>query len=201
MKNKFDYRRKNVDRGPKKNHQITAQTVLLIDDIEGNLGEVPIQVAMAKAHDADKDLVEVSSQADPPVVKIIDYSKYLYEQRKKQKQNSKAGKVKDMKEFRFTPVIEQNDIDFKVKRAFLYLDKGHAVRITMYKKGRQTKEQSDSKFTEILTKFEGYSTIEPGPKREGRRTYITFKSDGTTKKQENSSKKDEKIKPKGKEKG
>ena len=93
------------------------------------------------------------------------------------------------------------DINFKVKRAYHYLDKGHNVRITMYRKGRQTVEMADSKFAEILTKFDGYSSIEPEPKREGRRTFITFKSDGKAKKQENSSKETEKDEEKGKQEG
>lgn len=191
---------KKKDDEPRKNHQIRAKEVLLIDEKGESLGVVSIEVAQAKANDAEMDLVEVGSKATPPVCRIIDYSKYIYEQKKKQKQNKKAGKVKVMKEFKFSPVIEENDTNHRVKRAKEYLDKGHNVRLTMYRRGRQSQDQAVSTFEEILTKFEGYSTIEPEPKKEGRKIFMTFKSDsnGKSKKtkqnKENSTKEAEKDK-------
>lgn len=168
--------------GPRKNHQIRAKEVRLVVEGEGNIGVVTLEEALAKAKELDKDLVEVSANTNPPVVKVIDYSKYLYELRKKKKQSSKTGKVKEMKEYRFTPVIADNDIAFRVRRAKHYLKKGHNVRITMFRKGRLSREQALSKFKEILTNFEGYSSIEPDYKTENRKTYITFKADGKTEK-------------------
>ncbi|MCA9376857.1 translation initiation factor IF-3 [Candidatus Nomurabacteria bacterium] len=185
------------DVGPRRNHQIRVPEVLLIDDEKGNLGIVSIQEALRLAEIAGKDLVEVSPQANPPVVKIIDYSKYVYEQKKKQKKSKVLGKVKEMKEFRFTPVIAENDIAFRVRRAKDFLDKGHNVRLTMFRKGRFTREQAEAKFREILTMFDGYSSIEPDKKMEGRKIYITLKSDGTTEKQKNSPKTDKEDQPKG----
>ncbi len=177
------YSERKQDPGPRRNHQIKAPTLRLIDEDEGNIGIVTLQEALQKAHDADKDLIEVSPQADPPVAKIMDFSKYLYEVNKKRKDNIKKSKVKEMKEFRFSPVIAENDSSFRIRRAKEFLDKGHNVRITMYRKGRISEEQAQAKFKEILTNFEGYSTIEPGFKREDRRIYITFKkTDGKTEK-------------------
>jgi translation initiation factor IF-3 len=102
----------------------------------------------------------------------MDYSKYMYRQKKKQRKNRQ--KSKEMKEFKFSPVIDIGDINTRVRRAIEYLEKGHPVRITMYRKGRQSKEQAEEVFTEILTNFNEYSTIEPKPKTEGRNMYITY---------------------------
>jgi translation initiation factor IF-3 len=118
------------------------------------------------------DLVEISPNAKPPVCKIMDYSKYMYRQEKKRRKNRQ--KSKDMKEFKFSPVIDIGDINTRVRRATEYLEKGHPVRITMYRRGRQSREQAEKVFEEILTNFEEYSTIEPKPKKEGRNMYITF---------------------------
>lgn len=165
----------------KKNYEIRAQEVSLIDSTGENLGTVSIQVAMAKAKEVEMDLVEVNPKSTPPVCKIMNYSKFLYEQRKKMRKGRKLSKVKEMKEFRFTPLIAQNDASFKTRRAIEYLEKGHNVKLTMERRGRQPEEQAVSTFTEILTKFGQYSSIEPEPKREGRRIFITFKGNGSSK--------------------
>jgi len=143
---------------------------------------------MSKAKEKELDLIEVSPNADPPVVKIMDYAKYVYEQKKKQKTGAKSGKTKRMKMFRFKPYIAEHDINIRVRRAKDYIDKGHNVRLEMMRKGRQPKEQALEKFNEILTLFEGYSTIEPGPKHEGRKIFITIKADGQGKSKKQSEK-------------
>ncbi|GAB4157760.1 MAG: translation initiation factor IF-3 [Candidatus Dojkabacteria bacterium] len=179
------------DDEPRRNHQIRATEVLLIDENGENVGVVSIQVALTRAHETGLDLIEVSANAQPPVCKIINYSKYIYTQNKKRREGKVKGKMKELKEFWFTPVIEQNDIDFKVKRAKEFLKKGHNVRITMRRKGRQTEEIANAKFDEILTLFEGYSTIEPEKKKEGRQIFITLKPDGKTKNKQDSDQKDQ----------
>jgi translation initiation factor IF-3 len=191
---------KKKDDEPRKNGEIRAKEVLLIDENGESLGVTSIEIAMSKAKEAQMDLVEVGSKATPPVCRIIDYSKYVYEQRKKQKQNKKAGKVKPMKEFKFSPVIEENDTNHRVKRAKEYLDKGHNVRLTMYRKGRQSQEQANSTFEEILTKFEGYSSIEPEPKKEGRKIFMTFKSDSNGKSKKTKQNKEDSTKEAKKDK-
>lgn len=181
---KYNYKKRDL--GPKKNGFIKATEVNLIHNGE-NLGNIPIEKALQLAREADLDLVEVGAMAKPPVCKIMDYSKYLYEQKKKQK--TSKGKAKAMKEFKFSPVIDIHDRTVREKRAKEYLDKGHMVRLTMQRKGRQTREQAIETFKEILTLFEDYSTIEPVEKHEGRKIFITIKPDGKTKNKQNSSKK------------
>lgn len=170
--------RKN--KGPRVNEQIRVDKVQLISNTGENLGVKNRDEALRLAKEAELDLVELSANVKPPVCKIMDYSKYLYQQNKKNRGNKK-GKAKEQKEFRFSPVIEQGDIDHRVKRAKEYLDKGHPVKLVMQKRGRQPMEQAKSVFTEILTNFADYSSIEAEPKYRGNRISITYKGNGKTK--------------------
>ncbi|WKZ31237.1 MAG: translation initiation factor IF-3 [Candidatus Dojkabacteria bacterium] len=172
------YQDRSRDFGPRRNHMIRVPEVMLIDENNENVGVVAVQIAQTKARDAGLDLVEVAPNAKPPVCRIMDYSKFLYEQKKKQREGKQKTKNKPLKQFKFSPVIDQNDIEYKSKRAKEYLSKGHQVRLTMERRGRQTHEQAKETFLEILTKFEGYSTIEPVPKTEGKKIFITYKPDG-----------------------
>lgn len=180
---------KKRDFGPRKNEWIRVPQVQVITDQGDNLGVMNTQEALNKAKEEGLDLVEVGSNAFPPVCKIMDYSKFIYQQNKKQRLNKKNSKQKELKEFRFSPVIDVGDRDTRIRRAKDFLDKGHPVRITMFRKGRQSEELATSVFNEILTNFVEYSSIEPEPKREGRNMYITFnKKNGKTKDEQNNSK-------------
>jgi translation initiation factor IF-3 len=161
------------DRGPRRNEWIRVPEVLLINEKGEQLGVTKTTDAQKKAKEAGLDLVEVGANAKPPVCKIMDYSKYLYQQSKKQRKSKSSQKR--MKEFKFSPTIEDHDINTRVKRSKEYLSKGHMVRLSMWRKGRQTKESAMEKFDEILTQFEDYSTIEPAKKSEGRKIFITYK--------------------------
>lgn len=173
---------KKKDYGPRKNEWIKVPKVQVVTDDGENLGEMETSKALEIAKESGLDLVEVGSSANPPVCKIMDYSKYIYQQKKKIRQNKKGSKQKEMKEFRFTPVIDIGDINTRVRRAHEYLEKGHPVRITMFRKGRQSPEQAKEVFNEILTNFTEYSSIEPEPKREGKYMFITYiKKNGKTK--------------------
>lgn len=165
---------KKKDTGPRKNEQIRVSEVMVVDTEGDNSGIMKTEDALLKAKEEGLDLVEVGPKANPPVCKIMDYSKYIYKLNKKQRKNNKNSKQKDMKEFKFSPVIDVGDINTRVRRATEYLEKGHPVRISMYRRGRQSQEQAEKTFTEILTNFSEYSSIEPSPKKEGRNMYITF---------------------------
>ena len=167
--------------GPRRNERILAPEVRVVSDDGENLEVLKTADALQRAREQDLDLVEVGPNSKPPVCKIMDYSKYIYREKKKLKKNRSKSKQKDMKEFKFSPVIDIGDINTRVRRATEYLEKGHAVRITMYRKGRQAPEQAEKTFDEILTNFSEYSRIEPKPKKEGRNMYITFiKKNGQT---------------------
>lgn len=168
------------NKGPRVNEQIRVEQIQLIDAKGENVGPTKTIEALRMAKEAELDLVELAPTAKPPVCKIMDYSKYIYNQSKKNRGNKK-GKTKEQKEFRFSPVIDQGDVQHRVKRAKEYLDKGHPVKLVMQKRGRQPMEQAKAVFSEILTNFSDYSSIEAEPKYEGNRISITYKSNGKTK--------------------
>jgi len=192
----FNNQRSNKDIGVRINDWIRVPKVLLIDEKGENLGEVDTIKAREMARAVELDLVEVGATSKPPVCRIMNYSKYIYEQKKKLRKN-KTGKAKDLKEFRFSPVIDVGDMNTRVRRAKEFLEKGHPVKITTIKRGRQQFSQMKEVFDEILTNFTEYCSIEPEPKSEFNSISITFKKDGKTKNKQNSDKESKAIQPKG----
>ncbi len=183
----------------RKNLYIRAPEVLLITEKGENIGVKKTSEALRMANEKNLDLVEINPNSNPPVCKIIDYAKYIYDKKKKIK-NNKATKTKDIKEFRFSPVIQEHDISVRVKRAKKYLEKGHNIKLTIFRKGRQTREQAKEVMSQLLTIFANYSTIEPEPKEEGRKLHITLKSNGKTKNKKNSNQEDKENKSEGEQK-
>ncbi len=164
--------RKNI---PRKNQYINAHEVQLITNEGENLGIKKREEALSMAEQEELDLIEINPNAKPPICKIMDYSKYMYDKKKKQKKGK--GKARDQKELRFSPVIEQHDIDVRVSRAEKFLSKGHNVKLTIFRKGRQTYEQAREVMDKLLDIFKEYNTIEDSPKQEGRKLYITLKAE------------------------
>lgn len=163
--------------GPNKNYFIRAPKILLIDADGENKGIIDTQIALRMAQDAGLDLVEISPNAEPPVCRIVDFSKYIYEQKKKKKEAAKKQVNKEMKEFKFSPVIDQHDIDFKVARAKEFLAKGHNIRITIEKsRNRQTYDQLKVMLVKVREYFAEYAALEDNPKFEGKRMFITLKT-------------------------
>jgi translation initiation factor IF-3 len=180
---------------PRKNHYINANEIQLITHQGENLGVKTKQEGLKMAQEEDLDLIEINPNAKPPICKIMDYSKYLYDKKKKQK----TSKAREMKELRFSPVIEEHDITVRVERAQKFLKKGHNVKLTIFRKGRQTLEQAKEIMAKLLTIFADYSSIEGEPRQEGRKLYITIKADGKTKDKKDSNKKDKGNKSEGQE--
>ena len=192
----FNNQKGKKDLGTRVNEQIRVPKVLLIDSSGKNIGETDTYVALQMARDAELDLVEVGANSNPPVCRIMDYSKYIYEQKKKQRKN-KAGKAKELKEFRFSVVIDKYDMDTRIRRALEFLEKGHPVKITVTRKGRQPYQQMKEVFSQILTNFSEYSSIESEPKSESNSISITLKGDGKTKNKQNSNKENQAFQSKG----
>lgn len=176
----FQYQQKpKKDFGPRRNEFIRTPEVLVIDEKGDNLGAMKIFDALKLAKEAELDLVEVAPNLVPPVCRIVDFAKYTYEQKKKERQHRVSKK--EMKEFKFSPVIDVHDKETRVRRAKEFLNEGHSVRLTMERKGRQNPELARSVFFDILTNFSDYTTIEPDPKTEGKRIFITYKPNGKVK--------------------
>ena len=109
----------------------------LIDENNNQVGLVDVKDAQFKAHNLGLDLVEVSPNSEPPVCRIMDYGKHLYEQKRKTKLSQKKQHVVSLKEIRLRPKIDDHDRDIKINRAAKFLDKGHKVQFTMLFRGRE----------------------------------------------------------------
>ena len=122
------------------------------------------------------DLVEISPNANPPVCKIIDYQKFLYQQKKKQKEmKSKSTKV-TVKEIRFGPNTDEHDFNFKLKHAISFLEDGSKVKAFVFFKGRTIiyKERGEVLLLRLAQELEDYAKVEQLPKLEGKRMIMFF---------------------------
>lgn len=135
-----------------------------------------IQDALRLADNMELDLVEISPKADPPVCKIIDYQKFLYQQKKKQKEiKAKTAKVV-VKEIRFGPNTDDHDYNFKMRHAIKFLEDGAKVRAYVFFKGRSIlfKEQGEVLLLRLANDLEEYGKVEQLPRLEGKRMIITI---------------------------
>ena len=119
------------------NEMIQAREVRVIDEERQALGIMPVGQAVQLAKDRGLDLVEIAPHADPPVCKITDYGKFLYEQRKKDHEAKKHQKQIQIKEIKFRPKISVHDYDFKMKHVKRFLGEGNKVKITVMLRGRE----------------------------------------------------------------
>jgi len=119
------------------NEEIREKEVRLIDSNGEQIGIVPIKKAMEMAESKQLDLVMIAQKATPPVCKIMDYNKYLYEVAKREKEAKKNQKVINIKEIRFSPNIEEHDIGVKAKNAQKFLKDGDKVKVTVRFRGRE----------------------------------------------------------------
>lgn len=152
------------------NDEIKDKEVRLIHSDGGMVGIVSSKEALAMAAEKNLDLVRIAPQATPPVCKIMDYGKYLFELAKKDRESRKNQKVVSMKELRISPSIEDHDFNFKVKNACKFLKDGDKVKITVKFRGRELNyallgENVMKKFAESCQEF---GNIEKKPKLEGR---------------------------------
>ena len=153
------------------NEQITAHQVRLVGENIPEPGVYPIAKAMQMADELELDLVEISAQADPPVCKILDYQKYLYQRKKKAKEmKSNAAKVV-IKEIRFGPNTDEHDFQFKLKHAQEFLQEGSKVKSSVFFKGRSIlySEQGEKLLLRFALELEEYGRAEQMPKLEGKR--------------------------------
>jgi len=135
------------------------------------MGVYPLQKALQKANELELDLVEISPNAAPPVCKIIDYKKFLYEQKKREKvMKANASKVV-LKEIRFGPQTDEHDYEFKKKHAIKFLEEGAKLKAFVFFKGRSIvfKEQGHILLLRLAQDLEDYGKVEQLPKLEGKR--------------------------------
>lgn len=135
-----------------------------------NLGVVPIQEALRLARERQLDLVEVSPQADPPVCRILDYGKYLYEQQKKEREAKKAQKIIEVKEIRLRPKTDPHHRGFKVRDARRWLEQGMKVKVRIRFRGREIThpEVALQDLEEIAQELSDVAHVEAQPNMEER---------------------------------
>ena len=154
------------------NNEIRARMVRLVgDNIENQNQVISTFQALKMAEEQNLDLVEISPTAEPPVCRIINYQKYLYQQKKKQKEiKAKTVKVV-MKEIRFGPNTDDHDYNFKLKHAINFLEEGAKVKAFVFFKGRSIvyKEQGEILLLRFAQDLEEYGKVDQMPKLEGKR--------------------------------
>lgn len=169
--------RNQVSREPqhKINEHIRAASVRVVgENIEP--GVYSLREALAIAEQAGVDLVEISPNAEPPVCRVIDYSKFLYQLKKKQKE-IKAKSVKVVvKEIRFGPQTDDHDFNFKLKHAKEFLAEGAKVRAYVFFKGRSIlfKEQGSELLSRFVSELEEFAKVEALPKLEGKKMIVVL---------------------------
>ncbi|NER15569.1 translation initiation factor IF-3 [Leptobacterium flavescens] len=170
MRRRQQPQRREIRNPHKINGEIRAPEVRLVgDNVE--VGIYPIRKALEKANELELDLVEISPKAAPPVCKIMDYKKFLYEQKKREKAiKSKASKVV-VKEIRFGPQTDNHDYEFKKKHAEKFLKDGAKLKAYVFFKGRSIiyKDQGEILLLRLAQELEELGKVEQMPKLEGKR--------------------------------
>lgn len=153
------------------NHRIRADEVRVIGENIENPGVYTLQKAIELAEELGMDLVEISGNAKPPVCRIVDYNKFLYEQRKRQKDLQLKAHKTVIKEIRFTPNTDDHDFEFKARHAEKFLQEGAKVKVYVHFRGRHImfKERGELILLKFAKRLEEFGALEQLPKLEGRR--------------------------------
>jgi len=164
------------------NNQIRRNTteVRIVGDVkEVEKGIYATDDALKFADEYELDLVEINPNGKPPVVKIMDYKKYLYDENKKRKEQEKKQKAKtqQIKEIRFTPNTDEHDFNFKLKHAVNFLKSNNKLKASVFFKGREItyKDKGKVLLLKLAEQLEEFAIAESLPKMEGRRLSMMFK--------------------------
>ncbi|MBN9534939.1 MAG: translation initiation factor IF-3 [Alphaproteobacteria bacterium] len=162
--------------GPRINEEIFARSILLIGDDGHKYGEIGTDEARAIAEERGYDLVEVSPESKPPVVKLMDYGKYKYEQQKKAAEARKKQKVIEIKEIKMRPTIDDHDYDVKMRSMKRFFDEGDKVKVTLRFRGREMAHQhlGMELLNRVQQDVDTFAKIEQYPKMEGRQMMMVL---------------------------
>ncbi len=152
------------------NEQIRDGEVRVVSEDGTQMGIMSANEALKLAEEEGLDLVKIAPTAKPPVVKIMDYGKYRYEQSRKEKEARKKQRTVEIKEVRLSPNIEENDLNTKINSARKFIAKGDKVKITLRFRGREMAHVENSKhvLTDFADKLNDIAVVEKEPKMEGR---------------------------------
>ncbi|MDO4266748.1 MAG: translation initiation factor IF-3 [Eubacteriales bacterium] len=156
------------------NEQIRDREVRVIGAEGEQLGIMSAQEAQKLAHDAELDLVKIAPTANPPVVKIIDFSKYRYELKRREKEQKKKQRVIEVKEVRLSPNIDTNDLNTKMGAARKFLEKGNKVKVNLRFRGREMTRMMQSRYIldDFAKELSDISQVDKPSKAEGRSLVI-----------------------------
>ena len=152
------------------NGQIREKEVRVIGPDGAQMGVMSIQDAQRVADEAEVDLVLIAPGANPPVCRVVDYGKFCYEQKRKDKEAKKKQHIVEIKEIRLSPNIDTNDLNTKINAARKFLAKGDRVKMTLRFRGREMAHMANSKhiLDDIAEQLADAATVEKAPKVEGR---------------------------------
>ncbi len=162
-----------MKRGLRVNGGIRADKVRLVDESNNQVGIVTKEEALSKAQEVGLDLVEVAPTSEPPVCRIMDYGKWLYEQKRRVREAHKKTQhhAATLKEIRLRPETDKHDLEVKVKHAREFLEKGHRVQLSVFFRGRQMlhKERGYEMLNQIMESLQDLAKIERPSMMTGRR--------------------------------
>ncbi len=153
------------------NNNIQVPEVRVLTELGEMLGVMPTREALQLARDQEKDLVMVTENAQPPIVKIISLSKYRYQLQQKKAEGRKKAKVQEIKEVRFTPFMGEGDFQTRLKKVMEFLKRGDKVRLTLEFKGRTITKQEFGReqIDKVITATAEIATVEITPKLLGKK--------------------------------
>jgi len=156
--------------GPRINQEISALKVRLVDERGEMIGVVTRTDALTRASEAGLDLVEIAAAADPPVVKILDFGKFKYEEQKRKNEARKKQKIIEVKEIKLRPGIDDHDYDVKMRSMAKFIDEGDKVKVTMRFRGRELAHQElgMNVLMRVRDDLDKVAKIEQHPRMEGR---------------------------------
>lgn len=178
------------------NNQITAKEVRLLDDEGKQIGIMPIGQALQLSLDQSLDLVEIAQQAEPPVVKLIDYRKFLYQEKKRKQEEKKNAHVTETKQIRFGPFIDEHDLGIKIDRAREFIAEGDKVKFIIKFQGRAITKQDLGHviLQKVIKAMEDVAKVDREVHMEGRQMVVVLSKGGIVKNEES---KETKIEDKG----
>lgn len=152
------------------NHEIQAPRVRVIGEDGKQIGIMPIQEALRLAYQKDLDLVEVAPDSDPPVCRLMDYEKFLYEKARKERESRKARKGGEVKEIRLRPSISEHDLSYRIQDIKEFLKEGNKVRVRVLFKGREVDhpELALRLLERIMAGLADIAKIDQKPQSDGR---------------------------------
>lgn len=171
--------RRSLEPEHKINNRIQASQVRLVGE-NITVGVYSLSEVLKIADQQELDLVEISPNADPPVCRVVDYKKFLYEQKKKKKEQKANQAKQDVKEIRFGPNTDEHDFEFKLKHAENFIQEGHKVRAYVFFKGRAIvyKERGEVLLLQLAQRLQEIAKVEQLPRLEGKKMFLMLSPKG-----------------------